>query len=119
MHHREATTGRSVRIGRRLGGPRHPRHDRQPRPRHDPEYEAQAHEDQPEADQELRPTASPRMTAANASAKAGTMNVTVLAAVAVVRRRTRKKTGQARAVDSTPTPIRDTTPSSSASRARR
>ena len=40
------------------------------------------------------------------------MNVTVLAAVGVVWRRTRKKIGQASAVDRTPTAISETAPSS-------
>ena len=40
------------------------------------------------------------------------MNVTVLAAVGVVRRRTRKKIGQAIAVDRTPTPRSEIAPSS-------
>ena len=43
----------------------------------------------------------------DAMANAGTMNVTVLAAVGVVRRRTRKKIGQATAVDKTPTARRE------------
>jgi hypothetical protein len=39
------------------------------------------------------------------------MNVTVLAAVGVVRRRTPKNTGQATAVETMPTPSSDTIPS--------
>jgi hypothetical protein len=43
--------------------------------------------------------------------KAGTMNVTVLAATAVVRRSTRKKIGQANAVEIVPTAISAMSPS--------
>jgi len=56
-------------------------------------------------------TGSPSMSAAHSSANAGTMNVTVLAAVGVVRASTRKKIGQATAVDMVPTAINDTSPS--------
>ena len=57
------------------------------------------------------PTGSARAIELQVRANAGTMKVTVLAAVGVVRRRTRKKTGQAMAVDRTPTPMSEIAPS--------
>ena len=57
------------------------------------------------------PTGSARMIEPHAMANAGTMKVAVLAAVGVVRRRTRKKIGQATAVDRTPTATREIAPS--------
>ena len=53
---------------------------------------------------------SPSTIAPHRIANAGTMNVTVLAAVAVVRPSTRKYSGQARAVEITATPISEATP---------
>ncbi len=53
---------------------------------------------------------SPSTIAPHRIANAGTMNVTVLAAVAVVRPRTRKNSGQASAVEITATPTSDATP---------
>ena len=57
------------------------------------------------------PTGSARTSEPHIRANAGTMKVAVLAAVGVVRRRTRKKMGQATAVDRTPTPSSEIAPS--------
>ena len=65
----------------------HRRRDR----RQQVEDQQQADQDEAEPAMRSEPTASPRTSAPQAMANAGTMNVTVLAAVAVVWARTRRR----------------------------